>query len=776
MNIKHIRHSMPEKIGVFLCHCGKNIAGTVDIKKLKEELEKNPNLIVKEHIFLCSENGQILIKKTIKDEGVEGVVIASCSPKHHGDIFTNCIKEEINPYMWEMANIREQCSWVHSDIIKGTKKALALINGAIEKIKKHRPIEQIKVSVNKNVLVIGGGISGINTAIELADKGFHVTLVEKEPTIGGNMIKLDRTFPTDDCSMCTISPILNTAVNHENIDLMVYSEVVDVKGRPGEYIAKINKKARYVDPEKCTACGLCTEKCPTTVSNEFDLGLGKRKAIYVPFAQAVPLKYVIDKNNCVYLTKKKCGVCAKICPAKAINYDDKDKEIEIISGAIVVATGYEQFDLSNTEFNLEHPNVITGLELERMLSPAGPTNGEIIRPSDGKKARSVTFIQCAGSRDERHNPYCSKICCLYATKNSQLIKKESPEVEVNICYIDFRTAGKNCEEYYRRLRGYGINLIRGRPSEILGDRESLVFDVYDTITDKLLQIKTDLVVLSTALVPSKGTKKMAEILHLPYDFTNFLTSLHMKIAPVDTSNRGIFIVGTAEGPKPIQECITDACSAASRVATFLKDDTLSLDLITANLNSKICILCGKCAEQCVFEAIRKEEEIYKVEAIACQACGKCSAICPTNACDLQFTNDEQIKAIVDGILEIDKNSIIAYSCNQCGYNAADLAGTAKMEYPSKIKIVKIPCSARLSIAQMLYPFIKGAKGVMVAACLENQCHYIDGNIGAKERANLAKKILDLIGIGGKRLQFFNISSADSIKFAESARFIVEVCA
>lgn len=768
---------MPEKIGVFLCHCGKNIAATVDIPKLKEELEKNTDLTVKDHIFMCSENGQILIKETIENEKLEGVVVASCSPKHHGGIFTDCIKDQLNPYMWEMANIREQCSWVHDDIEVGTKKALALVSGAIERIKKHKPIEQIKVSVNKDVCVIGGGISGIHTAIELADKDFHVIVVEKEPTIGGNMIKLDRTFPTDDCSMCTISPILNEAINHENIDIMVYSEVDEVGGRPGEYKIKINRKAKYVDPTKCTGCGVCSEKCPTKVPNEFEFGMGKRKAIYIPFAQAVPLKYVIDADHCMFLKKGKCGVCAKKCPTKAINYEDKDEEIEVTVGSIVVATGYEQFDLSNTEFNIEHPNVITGLELERMLSPAGPTAGEIIRLSDDKKPDSVTFIQCAGSRDERHNAYCSKICCLYASKNSQLIKNEYPDMEINICYIDFRTGGKNCEEYYRRLRGYGINMIRGRPSEILPEKDDkLVFDVYDTITDKLLQIKTDLVILSCAMVPSKGTRKMAELLHIPYDFTSFLSSLHMKIAPVDTSNRGIYIVGTAEGPKPIQECIVDAGAAASRVATFLKDDELTLDLITANLNSNICMQCGRCAEECPFDAIKKDDELYQVLPISCHSCGKCAAICPTNACDLEYSNDEQILAAVDGILAVDNDSVIAYSCNQCGYNAADLAGTAKMDYPSSVKIVKIPCSARLSFAQMLYPFTKGAKGVMVAACLEDQCHYIDGNLGAKERAIMAKKLLDLIGIGGKKLQFFNISSADSIKFAESARFMEEVCA
>jgi heterodisulfide reductase subunit A len=452
--------------------------------------------------------------------------------------------------------------------------------------------------------------------------------------------------------------------------------------------------------------------------------------------------------------------------------------MEFKVGAIVVATGYEQYNLAKTEYNIEHPNVITGLELERLINSTGPTAGELVRPSDGKKPESITFIQCAGSRDERHQPYCSKICCMYTTKNAGLIRREYPDMEINICFIDFRAAGRSYEEYYRNLRSMGINLIKGRPSEILGASDgSLLFDVFDMQTQKLLQIKTDMVVLATALVPSKGTKDMISTLHLVYGPDGFIKPVHVKIAPVDTSIAGIFIAGTATGPKPIQECITDASAAASRVATFIKSPMADVDLDKAKINTDICIKCGLCAEECNYDAIDTTGENYKVIEVACQACGKCAAICPTNAIDLQHFLDHQITAQVDGILDAgdSKDTIIAYVCTWCGYNAADIAGVARYNYPANIRIVRFPCTGRMSFEHMLYPFTKGARGVMVVGCLPEQCHYIDGNIGAKERALQAKEILDLIGIGGHRLEFFNLSSAMGDKFRDYSKRMVEQC-
>jgi len=758
------------KIGVFICHCGTNIAGNVDVEKLAERFNKVEGVVAYHTMFLCSQIGQNLIKDKIIEHNLEKVVVASCSPKHHGEIFKLCIGQKLNPYMWEMANIREQCAWSTQNREDATEKAKALITGAIEKAKLLTEIGKTSVPVTKDVLVIGGGIAGMKAALEMTDKGFHVNLVEKKPIIGGHMAQLDRTFPTDDCAMCTISPVLNDVGNNSNIRLITNSEVVEVKGHPGEYKVKILKKPRFVREDKCTGCGECAQHCPVEVPNEFDMNLGIRGAIHIPFAQGVPLRYLIDKESCI-----RCGTCKSTCKNEAIDYDQKEETLELVVGSIIVATGYDEYNLKGTEYRKEHPNVISGLELERLLSPAGPTAGKLLRPFDGKIPKSVIFIQCAGSRDKRHRLYCSKICCMYATKNARLIKKDHPETDVKVCYIDLRAAGRNYEEYYDKAREMGIKFIRGNVSEIVPKGENLIVKMEDTLLGQPVELEAELVVLSVALIPSEGTKKMAEVIHLITGPDGFLVPVHPKIAPVDTTTTGIFIAGTAEAPKPIQESITDAGAAASRVATMLGKDELTVDLTTSRIIPDKCIKCDECVEGCNYDAIDTEGETYKVTDVSCHSCGKCVSVCPANAMQLRYFTDEQIERQVDGILSEAPSSIIAFACNQCGYNAADLAGTAKYYYSPKVKVVMVPCSGRLSLNHMLYPFEKGACGVMIAACLEGQCHYIDGNIAAKEKVALAKKVLDLTGISGEKLQLFNMSSAEGEKFAQAARRMAEIC-
>ena len=751
-----------KKIGVFLCHCGDNIAETVDIKKLKDYFSKNKDLIVKDHLFLCSESGQNMILNALKNEDIDRLVIASCSPKHHWNIFKNCIEQKLNPYMWEMANIREHCSWVHTDKEKATKKAMALINGAIAKVKHHNSIEKKEISINRDVLVIGAGIAGMHTALELADKDFHVSLVEKSPAIGGNMTKLGRTFPTDDCSMCTESPIMNEVSSHPNIDMMTLSEIVDFSGRPGEYVVTVKTQPRYVDPEKCTGCGLCTEKCPVSIPSDYELGLKNTKAIHIPFDSCVPEIAFIEPDACLKLTKDKCGLCEKVCPADAIDYNQKSITKKLKIGAIVVATGYKQMDLSKTEYNFEHPDIINGLQLERMITPAGPTKGKILCPSSGKEPKTVTFIQCVGSRDQRHHEYCSNICCMYSAKNAKITRAKIPDADINMCYIDIRAPGRRYEEYYRLLRQNNIKMIMGKPSEIMEDTNGgLFFDIFDKSTNKLLQINSDLIVLATALEPSDGTKKMTELLNLPYGMDNYISPLHVKIAPVDTTSEGIYVAGTSEAPKSIQDCITDASSAASRIATLLKSDTSVIDLTTAEIDLDKCTECGKCIQACNYSAITKD---YEIIDMACRGCGKCVAVCPEEAIQIRQLTNDQLRSQIDGILSIEPDSIIAYTTETCGYNAADIAGVSRLKYPSSIKIVKLPCVGRLSIDDILYAFEKGAKRVMVVACPEGLCHYIDGTEAAIKTINEAKKILDKKGIGGEKLLFVPIVSPDGPKF------------
>ena len=764
-----------DKIAVFLCHCGDNIAATVDIKKLKEELSKDGDLLVKDHMFLCSEAGQQMILDTLdENKGIDRVVIASCSPKHHWNIFKDCIKQRLNAYMWEMANIREQCSWVHSNKEEATKKALALIRGAIGKVKHHKPIGTIEIHVNRNILVVGAGIAGMHASLELADKGFHVYLVEKEASIGGNMTRLGRTFPTDDCSMCTVSPIMNKVNSHPNIELLTLSEVVETSGRPGDYKVVVEIRPRYVNPDKCTGCGLCTEKCPISIPSKYNLGLDKTKAIHIPFDSCVPNIAVIESDVCLKLTKNRCGICEKVCPAGAIEYDQKPQRRELNVGAIIVATGYKQMDLYNTEYNYEHPDVITGLELERMIVPSGPTGGKIVCPSDGRVPKTVTFIQCAGSRDRRYKEYCSNICCMYSVKNAKIVRAKIPGATINMCYIDIRAPGRRYEEYYKTFRENDIKMIMGRPSEIMETPDGkLYFDVFDKATNKLLRIYSDLIVLATALEPSEGTRKMAEILHLQYGMDKFLSPLHVKIAPVDTTTEGIYIAGTAEGPKSIQESITDAGTAASRAATILKDDSTTIDLTTAVIDPARCTKCGLCIEACNYHAISIEGEDYTVIDMACKGCGKCVSICPEGAIEIRHLTGAQLRAQVDSILESDPDSVIAYTTETCGYNAADIAGTSRMEYPPVVKIVKLPCVGRLSVADILYPFEKGAKGVMIFACPEGLCHYIDGTEAAKEKYEKAKEILKEKGMDAERLRFIEILTPDGQKFQKVCKDIAE---
>ncbi len=834
-------------IGVFLCHCGTNIAGVVDIVTLRDHFSKL-GYHVEDHLFLCSQVGQEMIKSAVKEKGLDRVVIASCSPKHHGGIFKECVGEVINSYMWEMANIREQCAWTTSDRGKATQKAKALISGAIRRVEHHRPIESIDFPVLKKVAVIGGGISGMHAALELADKGFEVVLIEKEPNIGGNMVKLDRTFPTDDCAMCTISPILNEVMMNWKITVHTMTKVEKFEGRPGEYRLILKKRPRFVDYDKCIGCGACaksevqlatpmlaapimvdririsqerckicgacvkacvygaitqTEKnvvpaydrmkcigcwkckevckfdaldvvnvCPVVVPSEFDMGLGYRKAIYIPNSQAVPLKYVRDPVHCLLLNHTMdCQGCKGVCGPGAILVMDAERVFDISVGAVVVATGYQQYDLKGTEYHVENPNVITGLQLERLLSPAGPTGGKLLRPSDGKTPKTVTFIQCAGSRDIDRKEYCSKICCMYATKNARLIKTDNPEIDVKVCYTDLRAAGRGYEEYIDRAREMGIEYIRGNVGEVVPHGDRLIVKCEDTFLSRPVEIESDLVVLSTAMEPSEGTVEIEKLIPLVPGKDGFIAPMHVKIAPVDTTTAGIFISGTAEAPKPIQECITDAGAAASRVASFLRYDVITVDLVTAYIDQDRCMKCGKCADICVYDAIKETDGEFEVVDISCRACGKCAADCPTNAIDLRLNNDIQLEDSARGIMQVDKDSIIAYACEQCGYNAADLAGTAKNYYSTEIKIVKVPCSGRVSLAQMLAPFDLGAKGVMIAACLEDQCHFVDGNKDAKKRVELAKRALDMMGVGSHRLQFFNISSAEGDKFVQAVRKI-----
>ncbi|RLG53825.1 MAG: disulfide reductase, partial [Thermoproteota archaeon] len=414
---------MPERIGVFVCHCGQNIAGSVDVEKVRDETAKLAGVVhAEDYVFMCSDPGQELIRRAIHEKNLDGIVVAACSPFLHKETWQNIAKNTgLNPYLVEVANIREWVAWPHrNDKEKATEKAIKMVEAAVAKLRSDVALQPIKIPVKKSVLVIGGGIAGIQAALDIAEAGLKVYLVEKDPSIGGKMAQLSETFPTLDCPQCILTPKMTELAHHSNATLLTYSEIEDVTGSAGNFKVKVRRKATYVNWDKCVGCGSCMQVCPVEVPSEYEDGIANRKAIYIPFPQAVPNKAVIDPMSCLRLKYGKgCGLCAKECPAGAISFENNERFEELEVGAIIVATGLEVMDASNfAEYGHgKYKDVITGLQFERLLAPSGPTQGRVIRPSDGKVPKEVAFIQCVGSRDpENWNPYCSKICCMYTAK------------------------------------------------------------------------------------------------------------------------------------------------------------------------------------------------------------------------------------------------------------------------------------------------------------------------------------------------------------------------
>ncbi|WP_457572306.1 4Fe-4S dicluster domain-containing protein [Desulfovulcanus sp.] len=653
------------RIGVFICHCGKNIAGVIDIKSLTSSVaELEEVYYATDYVYLCSEPGQKAIQDQIKELGLTHIVVAACSPKMHATTFAQALEDAgVNAYLLEIANIREQCSWVHPhEPEKATAKAFELIKASVAKVSKAVPLQPLSVPLNRKVMVIGGGIAGIQAALDIANGGFDVYLIEKTPSLGGHMAQLSETFPTLDCSSCILTPRMVEAAKHPKIHLYTYSEVKEVQGVVGQYKVKVEQKPRYVDPVKCTGCGDCTDVCPVIVPNEFEQGLGGRKAIYVPFSQAVPLKYTIDLENCLNTRKLiVCDQCYRACGPKAINYLMEPKEEEIEVGAIVVATGYDLLpveDLKEYGGGL-YPDVVSGLEFERLVTASGPTSGVVRRPSDGKIPKRVVFIQCAGSRDPEHGcAYCSKICCMYTAKHAFMFKHAVPDGEVYVFYIDVRAAGKGYEEFVQRvMEEERIAYLRGKVSKVFQRDDKLVVWGSDTLTGMAVEIEADMVVLAPAVVPSKGAKELAKLLKSPANEYGFFDEVHPKLRPVESSAMGIFLAGAAQAPKDIPDSVSQASAAASKVLGLFSKEELALEPIRAVVNLDNCDGCALCVGVCPYEAITLVQEEpdgprhIQIHKALCQGCGVCMATCPKEGVNVAgFTLAqlrEQLRAMLD---------------------------------------------------------------------------------------------------------------------------------
>lgn len=664
------------RIGVFICHCGENISATVDVAKVAEAASRFPGVAYSvDYKYMCSDPGQTLIKEAIKKYNLTGVVVAACSPRMHEPTFRKATAEAgINPYLCEMANLREHCSWVHPKSEETTQKAIDIVRTLVEKVKRNAPLFPIKVPITKTALVIGGGIAGIQAALDIANAGHKVIMVEKQPSIGGHMSQLSETFPTLDCSQCILTPRMVEVAQHPNITLYTYAELEALDGFIGNFVAKIKLKAKSVDMSKCTGCGSCWQKCPTKkIPDEFNAGLSFRTAIYTPFPQAVPNKPVIDRKNCTWFLKGgKCGICQKVCPAGAINYEAQDEIIEVKVGAVVGATG---FDLKHADFFPEYgygklKDVIDGMQFERLASASGPTGGEIRRPSDGKIPEKIVFIACAGSRDKAKGiEYCSKICCMYTAKHAMLYKHKHHEGNAYVFYMDIRAAGKMYDEFVRRaIEEDEVQYIRGRVSRIYEENGKLMVMGVDTLMNSTpVVIEADMVVLATAVIANSDSESLAQKLHISYDKHHFFAEAHPKLKPVETNTAGIMLAGACQSAKDIPETVSQASGSASKVMALFSGTELTREPVIAVVNRMpppnftTCTGCFLCQEVCPYLAIEREEIkdragntikwAAKVNPGLCQGCGTCVAMCRNKSIDLQGFTNQQMLAEVMALLD-----------------------------------------------------------------------------------------------------------------------------
>jgi heterodisulfide reductase subunit A len=648
------------KIGVYICHCGLNIADTVDVEEVTKYAATLPSVVVsRNYKFMCSDPGQGMIKEDIKELGLNRVVVASCSPLMHEPTFRHAIQEAgVNPYLFEMANIREHCSWITEDHGEATEKAKALVGAAVRRVYYHQPLEVREVPVSPDTLIIGGGIAGIQAALEIADSGHKVYLVERDPSIGGHMIQFDKTFPTLDCSACILTPKMTSVGMHPYIELMAYSEVEEISGFVGSFKAKIRKKARYVNEDKCNGCGVCVTKCPWTADSEFDLGLGKRKAIYTPFAQAVPNIPVIDTEHCAYFLKGKCRACEKFCELGAIDFEQVDQIVEVEVGNIIIATGYDAFDPTPiTQYGYRRfDNVYTGLEFERICNAVWPTSGKVVL-KDGSEPKSVAIIHCVGSRDENYHEYCSRVCCMYALKYSHLIK-ERTGADVYQMYIDMRCFGKGYEEFYDRVSNEGANFVRGKVAKVTDEavneeeKGKLIAVVEDTLLGTMLRVPVDMVILATALEPREDAAEVAKLSGISRSADGFFLERHPKLDPVATMTDGVFIAGCCQGPKDIPDTVAQASAAAARVLALIAKGSVELEAATAVIDEEKCSGCRICSLLCPYSAISfiEDEKVSRINEALCKGCGTCVAACPSGAITHKQFTTEEIAAEIEGVL------------------------------------------------------------------------------------------------------------------------------
>jgi heterodisulfide reductase subunit A len=765
------------RIGVFVCDCGLNIAGSVDCEQVRKSAEELPGVVASVgNKYTCADPGQEEIKRYIREYNLNRVVVASCTPRMHEPTFRNCVAEGgLNPYLLEMANIREQCSWVHlHDREAATEKAKDIVKIAVTKARLLQPHEDTTIPITDAALVIGGGVAGIQAALDLADAGHQVYLVEKQPSVGGIMARLDKTFPTMDCSICVLGPKMMDVGRHPRIKLMTYSEVEEISGYVGNFKVRVRKKARYVDETECNSCGKCVEVCPVVLPDEFQQGFSSRKAAYIPFPQAVPSSYLIDMEHCLGNNPITCGKCIDVCEKECIELNMQDELVEVDVGVIIAATGMDIYDpTALDEYGYTRfENVITTIEFERLICGGGPTEGKLVRPSDLQPPKRIGFIQCVGSRTEnRGNPYCSSVCCMNTIKDSLLINEHYPDTEVYVFYMDIRAYGKGFEDLFRRSKEVGVRYIRGLPGEVTEDPETnnLKVRVENTTTSRVEEHELDMVVLSVGLQPSEDLKHLTTMINVSQTADGFVMEAHPKLRPVDAPTPGIFFAGCVESPKDIKDSVTQAGAAVARSSILLSSGTARADAIKAVVDLEKCTSCGVCARVCPFGAIEvdvKAKTGAHVITAACAGCGACAAECRFQAITIQHFEDDLILAQINAALEEEpEKKIISFLCNWCSYAAGDVAGVSRLQYPPNNRFIRTMCSARVDARFIWHAFKLGAPLVLLSGCHIGDCHYISANHWTMKRAEKLWDRMDKLGIRPERLQLEWISAAEGPRFA-----------
>ena len=651
------------RTGVYVCHCGSNIGGVVDCKEVASYASSLAGVAIsRDYAYMCSDPGQKLIKDDVNQYELNRIVVASCSPRMHEPTFRTVTAEAgLNPYLMQMANIREQVSWVTDDTLTATEKAKDLVRAAVGRVAKNTPVEEHEIDVVKSALVIGGGVAGIEAALTIAKGGYKVYLVEKSPTIGGVMAQLDKTFPTLDCSACILTPKMVDAAREPNIELMTNSEIESADGAAGNFTVRIKRRARYTTAD-CSGCGACADACVLhdRIPDEFNYGISKRSAAYIPFPQAVPLKAVIDPQNCLMVKNGKCTQkCVEACERGCIDFNQKDEITEIKVGAIIVATGYKQFDaarLSKYGYG-RYPDVIDGLQFERLTNASGPTGGKVLT-SKGETPKSVAILHCVGSRDENTNRHCSRVCCMYALKHAHLAREKTGAQVYNF-YMDMRAFGKGYDEFYNRIQSEGIRFIRGKVAEITEKDERLLIRAEDTLMGKIVELPVDVAILAAGIEPCEDAVKISETLHISRSADGFFMEAHPKLNPVETPTAGIFLAGCCQGPKDIPDTVCQAKGCAGDVLSLLNRGKVKTESTVVSVDADICKGCRLCEKLCPYGALifDTNEKVMTVESVKCKGCGTCAAACPSCAVSQQqFTSGQvfaELEALLSGRLEND---------------------------------------------------------------------------------------------------------------------------